>query len=511
MISPRTWLALGALLSLSSPGWSTEQQAERFAIVIGNNRPDKDDETRLRYADDDAISTHRLLLEAGVRSVLLTRLDQDSRILHGNVSVAGPPRHANLQRAFDELATRMRAAGKRGQTTELMLFYSGHGDVARGEGYVVLEDRRLTRTALFGILSRSPASRNHVFVDACKSYFLVFDRGPGGRRTPYQGPGIAKDLPAHLDDTGFVLSTSSDRDSHEWERYQGGILSHELRSALRGAADVNLDGRIDYAELGAFLTAANRSIPNPRFRPDFMVRPPKRNFRQVVLAWPNKAASLWFDQRRWGHFYVETARGERVLDAHPAPGQALALRVPNERPLFVRQNDEQIEYTVTIPGRVNVAELSRGTPNLASRGALNLALARLFESPFSESDVQRYLSIASQSDPAAEQGALERPARRRVRKVTGGLAIASEVIALALNGTAAYLYFTGNNSSQQQTELTNERVQTLNRASLPFHASAALAGIGWALITWWPQPSVNAWPVSASQAGGVLLDVQGTF
>jgi hypothetical protein len=48
-------------------------------------------------------------------------------------------------------------------------------------------------------------------------------------------------------------------------------LSHELRSALRGAADADRDARVTYAELGAFLKVANRAIPNERFRPDFLV------------------------------------------------------------------------------------------------------------------------------------------------------------------------------------------------------------------------------------------------
>ena len=108
--------------------------------------------------------------------------------------------------------------------------------------------------------ARSPAARNHVFIDACKSYFLAFEKGPGGRRSPYTRSFVDASVPSRLTTTGFVLSTSSDRDSHEWERYQGGILSHELRSALRGGADADGDGRVDYAEIGAFLASRQLSI-----------------------------------------------------------------------------------------------------------------------------------------------------------------------------------------------------------------------------------------------------------
>ena len=80
----------------------------------------------------------------------------------------------------------MRARAAQGEVVELLIFYSGHGDVDRGEGFVVLEDRRLTRTMLYALLARSPAAHNHVFIDACKSYFLAFDRGPGGYGPPHR-------------------------------------------------------------------------------------------------------------------------------------------------------------------------------------------------------------------------------------------------------------------------------------------------------------------------------------
>lgn len=498
-----TLCMLIALSTLSSAALGATRRTASYAIVIGNNRADAHQKPNLRYADDDAVATHRLLLEAGVQSVLLTRLDADSRGLHGSVPRGGPPRMSDVKRVFSEFSAKMRAAGERGQVTEFYFFYSGHGDVVEGEGYVVLEDQHLKRSQLFDLLSRSPASTNHVFIDACKSYFLVFDRGPGGRRSAYTGPQIVKSVPARLDNTGFVLSTSSDRDSHEWERYQGGILSHELRSALRGAADVDLDGHIDYAELGAFLTTANRSIRNPRFRPDFLVRPPGQDLERVVFAWPGHKASLQFPGGSWGHFYVETAQGVRLLDAHPAPGQPLALWTPSERPLFVRANSGRTEYVIRSSEPTNVAEIVPSSPEVAARGAVNLALEQLFKSPFSDTDVRHFLASVPPEDALAEQQTQQSSMRQRVRLTTGGVAIVSEVLGLALNGVAAYLYLKGDDASQRETQQLNERVRSLNRASLPFHASAALAGIGFGLASWWPEAKATAGPASV-QLGGTF-------
>jgi len=476
------------LLTLTAP-LSARAEVARFALVVGNNQPPAGSTSTLRYADDDAVAMHRLLIQAGVESRLLVRLDRDSRRLLGPVEAAGAPRAADLERAVGELTSAIARAKERGKASELLIFYSGHGDIDAGEGFVMLEDQRLTRRRLFELLRASKATRNHVFVDACRSYFLVFDRGPGGQRRHYSGAPPEEGVPAQLANTGFVLSTSSDRESHEWEKFQGGILSHELRSALRGAADTNLDGGIDYRELGAFLTTANRSIENSRFRPSFTVRPPAGDLRQSVLSWRG-TAPLSSSREGLGHFYVETARGERILDAHPAPGQVLRLWPPRERPLFVRPTDGTVEYIVQSEGPTDLATLLASPLEVASRGALSLAFERLFVDPFGTEDVRRY---EAPSDPVSDhpepQVGPDRT-RARLEVALGTIAIVAEATALSLNATAALQYWRSSGGSQRDLAVSNERVRTLHRASLPFHATAALAGLGWGLSRWWPESVV---------------------
>ena len=298
-----------------------------------------------------------------------------------------------------------------------MIFYSGHGDVDHGEGFVVLEDRRLTRTMLYALLARSPAAHNHVFIDACKSYFLAFDgdRGPGGGREPYAGAFAGEAVPAALANTGFVLSTSSGRDSHEWERLQAGILSYEVRSALRGAADTDSDGRVTYAELGAFLTNANQRNRRERaVPPGVHGSPPGKDLHQEVLRWgtPGQAA-LRVDAAGIGHFYVETTRGVRLLDAHPAAKQALLLHVPAERPLFVRRSDESAEQVVVEHVAPPIAALAPSRPEIARRGALHLAFEQLFVAAFDRGDVASYNGSSRRRMPAPASPACRRQRPRR--------------------------------------------------------------------------------------------------
>jgi hypothetical protein len=86
----------------------------------------------------------------------------------------------------------MDAARAAGHQAVLYVFYSGHGDVENNRGYVNLTDGRLWREDLLALVGRSRASENHLVVDACKSYYLVFERGDGGK--PNEGLRVLEEL-----------------------------------------------------------------------------------------------------------------------------------------------------------------------------------------------------------------------------------------------------------------------------------------------------------------------------
>lgn len=191
------------------------------------------------------------------------------------------------------------------------------------------------------ILAPSRAVRKRVIIDACQSYYVAFGRGSGARRTPYEGRFLPRTIPAEREDTGFLLSTSSDRDSREWARFQAGVFSYELRSGLRGAADADVDGQITYAELAAYLDSVNAEVENPRHRPDHTVRAPGRDTELAapILDW-QRPPDLHVD-RDAGHLYLESALGVRILDVHTADRQPVHLFLPRQRPLFLHSFDER--------------------------------------------------------------------------------------------------------------------------------------------------------------------------
>jgi hypothetical protein len=500
---------LGLMLLGSHAG--AEPVLRRFAIVIGNNRAEDPNAEALRYADDDALNTARVLAEAGVDTELLVTLDEDSRRLHPEIRGYKRPRKADLDAAFTAVSEKMRGVAAAGGRSELFLFYSGHGDVEHGEGYVVLEDLRLTRSLLYDYLAHSPASANHVFIDACKSYFLAFERGPGGRRSAYSQTFVDAAVPASLANTGFVLSTSSDRESHEWERYQAGILSHEVVSALRGAADADRDGRVSYLELAAFLKSANSAIDNPRFRPDFLVRAPDQDGHKVLLDWAGHGPQLALDGASFGHVYIEDAQGVRLLDAHPSDAQPLRLHVPGTRPLFIRQNDERAEFVLATAPAPSGLRLSAVRAEVASRGALHLAFERLFAAPFGQVDVQdleRRPRLSAAEEPAGDIG---RVRRRAVRIVSGGLAVAGVAGGLTLNAIAYERYRAGAHQSQLEIAARNGGVARLNTASFALYGVALAAGAIFGATYAWPDATLFNGPTVSLSANGAAMTYQGRF
>jgi hypothetical protein len=463
--------------------------ALRFAIVIGNNRSASPRAELLRFADDDALAVHELLLGAGVRSMLLARLDETSRRLHPRAIAAGAPRRSDLDAAFDRLASEMRRERAAGRPVELLMFYSGHGDVEHGEGYVALEDRHLTRTVLARMLERSPATRNHVVIDACKSYFMAFEKGPGGRRTRFTGSFAVADTlaPGRLGNTGFVLSTSSDRDSHEWERFGGGVFSHAVRSALRGAADVDRDGAITYAELGAFLATASQAIANPRFRPDFLIRPPggePADLAETLLRWEAPARSAVVIDRAVGHIYVETATGERVLDAHPAAQQQLVLRLPPVRPLFVRRDVAGSELVLASDQLALVSELVPRPSSIGRRGAAHLAFEDLFAVPFGEASVRDYRSrwTPERRPLDATEPEPPRSSRATFRTIAGATAITSGALALATSGLLLERFATGQSASNEDRVRINRTLRYLAVGGGVLGAVAIASGAAWLVL-----------------------------
>jgi hypothetical protein len=213
----------GVLLVASAHAASAS--VERFAILIGNNAGERDDQA-LRFAETDAGRMRDVLTDVGgVQAENLVLLQG------GNASAA--------RRAIITVNDRIRTLPA-GSEAELVVYYSGHGDASA----LHMAASRFELDELQRLVRGSPASVRLLIVDACRSGSIT--RVKGGRHVePF-----AIELDDHLASQGAVLLTSSaaNEDAQESDELAGSFFTHFLVSGLLGAADENGDGRVTLAE-----------------------------------------------------------------------------------------------------------------------------------------------------------------------------------------------------------------------------------------------------------------------
>jgi hypothetical protein len=481
-----------------------------FALIIGANRSVDRELRQLHYADDDAVRYFDLFRTLGLRTYLLTRPDKNTRRLHSQaIAEAHLPRRAALERVVRALAGDVAKARRRGLRTTVYVVFAGHGNIKGGQGYLTLEDDRLTsRRIRDAIIDRVGADQVHLIVDACHSYFLAFSRGPGGKRRRLRGFSLGQAL---LDDRiGLLLSTSAARESHEWEAFQAGVFSHEVRSGLYGAADVDGDGQVSYREIAAFVHRANAAIPNERFRPRVFARPPKHERILLDLRLPRRP-HLELGAGHHGRYLIETAKGVRLLDFHSGGREALRLlRPPAAGTLYLRRLTDDREYTVPPgPHRVRVASLKAGHPQVGGRGAAHHAFSKLFSRPFNRKVVAEYrppaavLAVGAPGSPAA---------RSRWRTIAGWTAIG---ISAATLGTALYCTISAvklqddapADQSHRDGVALNDSIDRRNAAAVTLYVTAGAAAAAGIITLLWPEGIGDT--ALAVSPGGVSL--AGTF
>ena len=476
----------------------------RFVLIIGVNRSVDVELPLLNYADDDAARYEELFRSLGARTYLLTRLDENTRNTSSAViaAAARPPRQAELARAVGALARDVAQARARGRRTLFYFVYAGHGNVADNTAYLALEDAHLDGAGIeHDILDKIQADQSHLIVDACYSYFLASGRGPGGVRHDRHLLPPTEGL-ARRPDVGLLLSTTSARESHEWEEFQAGIFSHEVRSGLYGAADLDGDGRISYREIGAFINRANAKIPNERFRPRVLAHAPRDESRLVDLR-VSAGRRLRVDAAApEGHYLFEDRLGVRLADFHNGAGHTLSLLLPERSDaLYLRRTSDDREFAIPDGvGVVNLADLTPQPPRSVRRGGTpaGYAFNLIFSLPFDDQALANYDLAHPERDfervlarDAGADGDVAPPPRPRWRTVSG----TSTLALAAVSGVAAtWLGLSAHGLSQQahaalsqrETAQLNDRLASRRDWAIASATVAGGAAVTGALLLWLP-------------------------
>jgi hypothetical protein len=386
-------LLLATFAAVPKADAKVETERHHYAIVVGNSTSLTPGVRPLDFADDDAARYAELFDPIAHNVRLLTVLDPDAQRIHPALATrAEAPSKKNVIGALGELYRAMEKDRENGHEVVFYFILIGHGEIGPGgEGFVSLLDAPFSRTDLYEeVIRRSPATSNHVIVDACNSYFLVNKRGAddgGPSRAGAVQSYLSQEELERFPNTGVVLSTSSAKESHEWSAYRAGVFSHEVRSALTGAADVSGDGRVDYSELHAFVAAANSRVEDPRARIDLYVRPPAIDVRMplVDLRQARFTNYLSVPAGAPARFYLEDDRGVRYADVNLSGETATYLALVDRDFYWVRAPDEEREerFDLKQPGRIELDMRGMKPRKVAVRGSVGDTFqAKLFREPY---------------------------------------------------------------------------------------------------------------------------------
>jgi hypothetical protein len=400
--------ALVALLSVPRPAAaSLPSVAHSYVIAIGfNGVPGESGEgvDRLRYADDDAIAFAGFM--SGADQVhLLTILDAETQRRLGDTAPAvRPPNLGELHRAVKEIARALDADVREGAESSVYLYYGGHGTDASGQApELALLDGGLTRDVLYDdVLASLPATHVHLFVDACHAEAVVRPRDAQATLVETTSDDVAqialRSTLARFPAVGAILASTRGAQAHEWDRFGGGVFTHELLSALRGAADVDGNGRIEYSEVAAFLSAANAAVTDPRAHMDPVVHAPIAEPRVAIVDLSARHDDAVLEGRIDGDglLWVEDERGDRVVDIRSEAGSRVRLSVPASRVLYLHSARGEASVRLSPASRVDLGALVFGATSLPPRDAVASALrSGVFATPYGRSYYRGFVGGAN--------------------------------------------------------------------------------------------------------------------
>lgn len=390
IVTLSTWLGAASL---------AHAETRLYTVAIGNNLPPSSSANgealpTLKYADDDAAAIYSFFAPLSQESELLTVLDATSQArFPGAASKARPPSLVELRRLIARWKVRLESDRAAGHDPVVVFFFSGHGsrEVDRKPA-LVMTDGPLSQDVLYDeILAALPARYVHLLVDACYAESVVRPRDAQAAAVDVGAKELdrlaTKTTLARFPHVGAIVAASTTARTFEWDTLERGVFTHGLLSGLYGGADVNGDGRIEYSEMDAFLSAAHRGISDPRARLAVVAKPPAIDRRAPLVSLASGATlSTLVGAPPGGRFYLEDRFGNRVLDAHVEPGFKSKLTVPPGRFYLRVEPNEEARLDLSPGAVVDVSTLPLTRATSRSRGSVEQAIqAGFFATPFGPS------------------------------------------------------------------------------------------------------------------------------
>jgi len=238
-----------AFLMLAGPA---RADVQRYALIVGDDRGESD-EARLRYAAQDAQRLYDVLRELG-------GFRPEDMLLYKNESAE------TVRAGLISLNDRIRTQSAVGHPSELLVYYSGHGDGTS----LHLDGTELQTRELEQLVRGSAATLRILILDSCRSGGLT--RVKGGRITPAFPLSVDERMPG--DGLVFWTASAESESAQESDELGGSFFTHYLVSGLHGAADLDGNGNVTLGEAYQYayentLRATSRTLAgaqHPTFR-----------------------------------------------------------------------------------------------------------------------------------------------------------------------------------------------------------------------------------------------------
>ncbi len=292
----RSGTIIGSILGLALLSSATPLRAAtvRLALIAGNN-VGTDGELPLQFAETDAERFGDLLAELG-------GFDRSRIRVMTNGSVD------RLQGELDQFRGRIAEIRAQGDDPLFVFYFSGHGD----RETLHLAASTLPLSNLRQGLSALGASVTIGIIDACHSGSI--SRVKGG--VPDQPFEVLLEADPTPKGTVLISSSSPDELAQESIELKSSLFSHHFISALRGAADYDLDGRVTLRE--AYMAAYDATLTQS------MTRSPQRQHPMadiditghgdIVLTYLAKSSgSIIFPASSEGLYTIVNRTNQRVV------------------------------------------------------------------------------------------------------------------------------------------------------------------------------------------------------
>lgn len=276
----------------------------RFVLVAGSNDggPTR---TKLLYASSDAGAFAKVMSDLG-------------GVKERDISILRDPGRAAFLNGLEDMRHKITEAVKTSDQVELLVYYSGHSD----ERGFLLGEERVSYAEFRKFIDVMPARVRLAIVDACASGALT--RLKGGQRLPAFGT----DLSSSLSGYAFLTSSSGEESAQESDRIGASYFTHFLVTGLRGAADLNQDGKVTLAE--AYQFAFNETLAETEGsqagaqHPGYDMR--LTGSGDLVLTdLRGTSAAMVLPEKMRGRVFVRSASGDLVAELQKHSGRKVEL------------------------------------------------------------------------------------------------------------------------------------------------------------------------------------------